>query len=315
MNSINSEEEFTKWLRMKTGPENSEIGDDCAVLTGYNPNLLLTQDSLVSSIHYDSKYSARQIGNKLAAINLSDIAAMGGQPRQALCSISSSADSAKIEGILEGCIDKLDSHEISLSGGDTTANTDGEVLTLFLLGETISEGYLSRSKARPGDKIAITGYLGGVRALLESSSSLNSGPPEIFYDPRDRIDLGMELVRGGLRCGMDLSDGFMKDLRRLCKSSDVGAELNWKMLPLDERTRSHSSSKIQALRWALEGGEEFELIVAIPPELNLEASEFDLTVVGKFTEANDVEWSPPLPAELDNIELKNFGYDHFQDYE
>lgn len=309
MNS-DREEVFVQQLRSVTGGENSSIGDDCAVLQDVEPTLLATVDSMVSRVHFTPDASVDDRARKLVGINLSDIAAMGGQPRWALLSSVSAGPIDRQTELAESVAEHLGNVDVDLVGGDISRSPSGEdCLSLTLLGRPVDGDVLWRSAASPGDLIVVSGRIGLVKALLETEQSPDGSLRDRLYNPPDRLALGQEAVRKGIRCAIDLSDGFVKDLNRVCEASGVGATLDYRELPIHPRTRELASSSEEALQWALDGGEDFELLFAIPPgRLEQIETEVELSVVGSFTGERSLRWDPALPEGIDS---ENLGYDHF----
>lgn len=307
------EEAFLRRLIDLTGgPGHSLLGDDAAVLESFSPPLLYTVDALQRGVHYDDSFTPRQAGRKLAGINLSDIAAMGGRPRWALLSLATARDPEGREAWIEGVLDGLGKHNVRLVGGDVTVPTDGsaENASLALLGRASREGILRRDAARPGDRVAVSGPLGGPAAVLRKDPGTRRAEERrLLWDVPDRLELARGLIRRGIRCGIDLSDGLVKDLRRICRASEVGARLNPERLPLHEVLRKSDRSRERNLRLALGGGDDYELLVAVPP------SEEDplpdgLVVVGEFTDTAGLTFEPPLPFPRQTL---SEGFDHLRE--
>lgn len=306
-----SEEDFVRSLIERTGGADSLIGDDCAVVDEFSPSLLLTVDAMNESIHYDSGYSSRQIGHKLAGINLSDIHAMGGEPRWALLSITSNRDEPDLNKLLDGVIDRLDQSGVRLSGGDFSSfpSDNLESIVLTVIGQANPDGLLRRERARPGDRIAVTGPLGASGAILSQPAKQRLEPDQtLLANPPDTGEIARALVNAGGRAGIDISDGFLKDLSRLLSASHVGARIDPTAIPIHERAKTLAGDKEKELKWALTGGEDYELLVTIPEDTDLGNLRNQLSFVGTVTEGTTVQWDPPLPNELD---LDQSGYDHF----
>ncbi len=308
-----TEEEFVSRLIEWTGGESeSRIGDDAAVLDAFSPPLLLTTDTMNFEVHYDGRFSPTQIGGKLAGVNLSDIAAMGGTPKWALLSLSSRRDPDEQHRICRGLLDQLRPREVQLVGGDlsTTANQGEESVALTLVGRAHPEGILLRSRARAGDQIYVTGPLGGSAAVLENHSQKRSGEDQdLLHEVPDRLPTGRRLVEVGVRCGMDVTDGLLKDLRRICSASGAGARLDWRSIPIHPRASELAESREQAIGWALGGGEDFELLAAVPPEHRSAREDLGGSFIGEFTDGEELRFEPALPRALAG--MKN-GWDHFQ---
>ncbi|MFB6344395.1 MAG: thiamine-phosphate kinase [bacterium] len=307
-----SEESFVRFLRDHTAKQTTSPGDDCAVLTEFSPPLLATVDCMVNEVHFTEEASTRQLANKLIGINLSDIAAMGGRPEWSLLTIANSRSISDIQTFTSDVIDRLQNLDIDLIGGDLSSASDSqeEYLSLTLLGQASETGYLARSSARPGDCVVVSGSLGGVRAELATLDSRQAAAQsDRLYDPPNRVSLGQTAVEAGVRAGMDISDGLIKDLKRFCKASGIGAILDYEDVPVDPRSKELAESPEEALQWALDGGEDFELLLAVPPDsLSSIKEEFDVSVIGQFRDKRGIDWDPPLP---ESVTRTDFGYDHF----
>lgn len=304
-----NEETFVDRLIRLTGPDSS-IGDDCAVLEFGGKSLLATVDSLSEAIHFEGSVDHRLLMTKLVGVNGSDIAAMGGTPKWALFTEGSRDGADDRETRIEQLHRALDRRNIELVGGDmgTVSGDDSDYYSLTLLGEAHPEGILRRSRARPGDRIYVTGNLGAPAAVRSTSSPpWTSEERAVLYEPPNRIEDGQRLVESGCRCAIDVSDGLVKDLKRILRHSGVGAELNWNRIPVDSRAQSRSSEEFQALRWALAGGEDFELLFTLPEGTDPPAS--DYTMIGRITDGEGLDWSPERPEELQRAPA---GYDHFE---
>ena len=302
-----------KWVDMlikQTGGEDSKIGDDCAILDECSPRILVTTDSMNRDIHYDFAYSAEEIGRKLAGVNLSDIAAMGGTPRWAVSSLNTNQPE-NIEQVLEGLLQRLNTREVALVGGDYSSmagKRPNESFQLTVLG-TIGDDFLSRSTAEPGDQIAVTGTLGGSTAVRsQSPAERNRSERQILADPPDRIDAGRSLVDQGIRCGIDISDGLWKDLTRLCNASGVGATIDTDALPEHQTVNRYAKQDWEALKWVIQGGEDYELLFTIPEGIDELKLPCDYQVIGVISTTDKIEWEPALP---DPLKETPTGYDHF----
>ncbi len=250
------------------------IGDDAAVLRVAphpHPLLLVTTDLLTEGHHFNRRWSeAEHIGIKAAECNLSDIAAMGGSPTWMFVSlvIAPDTDLAWCEGLYRGLSAAIDPHGVVIAGGDTTA---GEVNTvnITLLGTVAPDLLRLRSHARPGDLLAVTGTLGASAAAL---ALLTAGHQPGAYllakhrTPRCRLDLSGRLAPLA-HAMIDISDGLASEVRHICKSSRVGAEIDAAAIPLHPDVRETGNVlRIDPLDFALTGGEDFELLFSITPE-------------------------------------------------
>lgn len=255
------------------------IGDDCAVLSPTPGTLLLaTTDLLIEDVHFRRRYAGyTDIGWKALAINLSDIAAMGGRPRFALVALASPSETTveEIEALYAGMQAAAAPHEVRIVGGDTCASPDGLIVNVTLLGEISGQPRL-RSGARPGDLIAVTGSLGlsaAGRAVLEAGS-----PPELPADlaaevcrahlrPTARVAEGIFFGQAdGVQAMIDCSDGLAVDLGHIAAESGVGALVRLDRLPISPAVgRVAEATGRDPVELAAAGGEDYELLLAITP--------------------------------------------------
>jgi len=312
---MENEEELVEFLIEHTGNEQSLIGDDCAIIEEFDPPLLMTMDTMNESVHFDESFSPADVGRKLVTMNISDIASMGGIPRFGLLSLSASNQRSdkQLKTLYEAIIDRLEPFDATLAGGDfTRPSRDGcESLVLNIIGQAHSDGILRRDRARPGDRLAVTGSLGTAGAILfRPPSERTREDLNMLVQPPDRIALGQQLVEKGVQCAIDLSDGLAKDLPRICKRSGVGARIESDRIPVSDRAKKYAPDEETAFRWAVTFGEDFELLFTIPNHVDLGEKNELITEIGTMTDdEGSVEWSPPggdIPM------IKQDGYDHFQ---
>lgn len=311
MSTSDSEETFLKSVRTLLGDSGVTPGDDCAIIDEFSPPLLATVDNLVESIHYESKASTGLIAQKLTRVNVSDIVAMGGNPRWSLFSYASDETASRREKFIEHLIDSLEQFGVGLSGGDVSAVAEdsANVLNLTIIGEAHQEGILTRNQAESGDFIALSGPLGGSAGALNTTYDQRTKEElDVLYKPEINVEFGQYLVDLGVRCAIDVSDGLLKDLRRLLDASGVGASLDHTSIPVHPIAQDRSENNNQALKWAIQGGEDYELLFALPPGLRKEMDQ-DYSIIGRFTDEPGLTWSSTLPEELS---ISSGGYDHFQ---
>ncbi len=303
------------------------IGDDCAVLeTGGKDLLLVTTDMLAEGVHYTTKTTPYEdIGWKALAVNLSDIAAMGGTPHTAFLSIGlkSSTPVSILESFMRGFREMACEAGVFLAGGDTISVTSHSVISVTLLGRCSPEGLVFRSGARVGDDIWVSGFLGnaagGLEILLRNEHKEEEGRQMLISShqrPAPRLKLGKALGESGLAHAMiDLSDGVAKDLRHICDESNVGAVLDRGSIPISEplqalaRDLSHDP-----IDWALNGGEDYELLFTTLPEDRKKIEELTVSVMGRtaarigFVVKDKGVW---LRAGSMRTQLTHRGYTHF----
>ena len=249
------------------------IGDDCAVLeTGRDRLLLITTDMLIEGIHFtDQTLTPKALGWKALAVNISDIAAMGGTPHTAFLSmgLKPEASISFLESFMAGFKALADETAIILAGGDTVESPSFVAITVMLLGDCPPENVVYRSGARVGDDLWVTGPLGnaagGLLLLREGMSSGLSGYASLIQAhqrPLPRLAEGKALGESGLVHAMiDISDGIAKDLVHICEQSHTGALLQATSIPMsDALLRLAADTKKSPLDWALHGGEDYELL-------------------------------------------------------
>jgi len=228
------------------------IGDDAAVLKGRGRDryLLVATDSIAENIHFRRFSGAYWIGRKALAVNLSDIAAMGGSPLWAVVNlgIPSGLSVQYCRQLYRGMAELAEEFELSVVGGDTFRSPDGIVISVTVIGEVEKNRCVFRHGARPGDVICVTGKIGEGRGK------------HLKFTPR--IKEGRYLVESFSPSAMiDISDGLFADLGHICRESGVGAVIGESAIPLASRLRG-KSEKVK-LR-ALGAGEEFELLFSLP---------------------------------------------------
>ncbi len=299
------------------------IGDDAAVWKPRNPFQIITTDALVEGVHFSLKTSTwNELGWKSVAVNLSDIAAMGGIPMYALVSLGLPKDILveNIQSFYKGMLAATKKFEVVIIGGDTVGSPL-VVVSVTLIGHASNEDgkVLTRSAAKPGDKVAVTGYLGASAAGL---AMLNRGlrfPVKAAAElrrahllPNPRVIEGQKLVASGVKAGMDISDGLVGDLAHICEMSKVGALVNIDMLPVSPTANEYFGGK--ALEFALGGGEDYELLFTAPARVVQRAKisiDCPITVIGEITSEH-----PGKVAVVDSsgvvINLKKRGWDAFK---
>lgn len=286
------------------------IGDDAAVIKVDGPKLILfTTDSLIEDVHFTHPaLTPYQIGWKALAVNLSDIAAMGGVPKHSLVSIGLPPQTSVdfVDSLYQGIKDLSNKFKVNIVGGDTVSSPQ-LVINISLLGEVEEEYLALRSGAKAGDKVLVTGDLGGSAAHRLAKKHL---------PPQPRVEEGRAIVKRLRPTSMiDISDGLASDLRRICESSQVGANIWLEKIPVSEKTRQMSKQLGEDfVRLALEGGEDYELLFTVPPQRLPELmSEMDvsLTVIGEITDQK--ERLLLIDKEGKPHPLESKGYEHFEE--
>jgi len=253
------------------------IGDDAAVLaTASKSRTLVTTDFLTEGVHFRSRWTPpRLLGRKAMAVNLSDIAAMGGVPLSAVVSVGLPRGTtfAFARALATGLAEQARRHRVTIVGGDTCA-AERLFVSVTLLGAVEIGREVLRSGARAGDRLYVTGTLGASAAGLGllrrrargGRSRAESTALRAHLDPEPRVLFGRALGLTGIaRAMIDLSDGIARDLPRLCAASGVGAVVSASALPVDPAA-ARVLGKRRALEAALAGGEDYELLFAARAE-------------------------------------------------
>ena len=244
------------------------VGDDAALLeVPPGQALVAATDTLVEGRHFLAGAPANSVGHQALAVNLSDLAAMGADPAWALLSLSlPDANADWLQRFAEGLFAVAGQHDVALVGGDTVRGP--RVVTITALGFVPPALALRRDGARPGDVLYVSGWLGEAAAGL---ATLQSGTMAVPSDPlvhrylfaEPRVALGRAL-RGRATAAMDVSDGLLGDLGKLCATSGAGARLDLDRLPISaELARRHSHEQCE--HFALCGGDDYELLFTLPP--------------------------------------------------
>jgi thiamine-monophosphate kinase len=305
------------------------VGDDAAVVEGGRHQQVLTTDMLVEGVHFELETtSAHDLGFKAIVVNVSDVAAMGGSPRYGLASVGVS-DAIEAPWIMElygGMLEAADEYAMSLVGGDTS-RADRLIVSVTVVGEVATGRAVTRAGARPGDRLVVTGSLGTAAGGLRLAQEQPEEVMEILGTdwartlvqslerPVARVGEGQALAQAGATAMMDLSDGLALDLSRLCRESAVGATVRAADIPAAAQLRELAGAQgVDPLELALHGGEDYELLATIPPEVfeRVEAAIGErfgtaLTDIGEITEGSLVLET----ADGGQAPLEPKGWDHF----
>jgi len=263
------------------------IGDDCAVLRLGDGTWAAASDMLVSGRHFKGWAKPADVGYKAVAVNVSDVAAMGGTPRFVLVS-GAVPDADTALGVFEGVAEACGEFGVYPLGGDTT-RAEHLTVDVAILGELEAAPVL-RSGARPGDLLAVTGELGasaaGLLALEEGKDGFGRLEKR-HLRPRPRVEVGLAAARLGVGAMIDLSDGLASDIRHVCEKSGVGCSVDLDLLPVSDDTRELAASlgRDPAIL-AATGGEDYELLISAPERVLRALAEtvaVPVTVVGEVT--------------------------------
>jgi len=245
------------------------IGDDCAIQrqeAGWE--LLTSTDLLIEGVHFSSQWiSMEDLGRKSVAVNISDIAAMGGQAKSLYLGVASPADISveELQRFSEGFLREAKHYGAILAGGDTCRSLGPLMISVTVQGEVEAGRALCRDGAKEGDAIYVSGTLGdSALALneLQAGRSPNQYLLARHNTPTARIDLGRQLAERELASAMlDVSDGLLSDLGHILEASGVGAEIELAAVPLSDDFREALEGAPQLIDLALAAGEDYELLL------------------------------------------------------
>jgi thiamine-monophosphate kinase len=292
------------------------IGDDCAVLripAGYEA--LVTTDFSLEGIHFRRAWHPPEsVGHRCLARGLSDIAAMGGEPIAAFLSLALPPNLPQewLDHFVRGLLSLAAKFGVTLGGGDTAESPSGILADIIVVGSVLRGKAILRSGARPGDRIYVTGNLGGSAAALRRMLQ----KPKQWVNPRDfprhfwpepRVKIGRTLSQRNLASAMiDLSDGLSTDLAHICEESGVGAEVNAALMPRASIGRPAFEVEMDS---ALHGGEDYELLFTASPGKHVppRIAGTPITCIGSITRGKQIF----LLDEKERFPLEPQGWQHF----
>jgi len=294
------------------------IGDDAAVWRAEPGLTLASTDCLIEGVHFTRETAGwHDLGWKALAVNLSDIAAMGGEARYALVTLGlpGDTDMSDVEQFYLGMLELAQATGVAIVGGDTSASPV-VFINLAVTGQA-SGSLLTRAGAKAGDSLAVTGWLGSAAGgwrLIKQKKEITEGMSPLmqaFSRPRPRLDAGRRLVEAGVAAAIDISDGLVADLEHICAESRVGAVVHVDRVPVHPAVKR--VFRQEALALALSGGEDYELLFTAPeaiikkvqPELDI-----PVTIIGEIT--------APRPGQVSLVDgagkpfsLEHKGWRHF----
>ena len=303
------------------------IGDDCAVLRKDDRNcFLVTTDTLVAGVHFDLAWHPPfLLGRKTAAVNLSDIAAMGGEPRFALLNLAFPGSApAWLGEFLAGFHEMLQEHDTILVGGDTVKSPNDLSMTVTIIGEAAKDIICYRSGAIKGDLVFVSGTLGDAAGGLSlcRSGLYNDGAGKwqelvkAHLDPQPQVRLGRILAESGLvHAMMDISDGLATDLAHICTESRAGAEIFQEDIPVSKDLHAAAGKLSMPVGdWILKGGEDYQLLFTVAPRHEQRLRQLvdrqtgrDVYAIGRIIAGQGVY----LCSAGNRREIGYQGYDHF----
>ena len=304
-------------------------GDDAAVIAPQRgEDDVLTTDAQIEDVHFDRRFVPPDaIGHRALAVNLSDLAAMGAQPRAALLSLAlpGALDVAVVDGLMDGMLALAAAHRVTIIGGNITRSPGPMMIDVTAIGSVRRRRVLTRSGARPGDDVYVTGTIGdaaaGLRSLQARCGADLYGPPfdaceQRFLHPEPRVRAGLLIGRNRAASAcMDLSDGLADGVRQIGEASGVGMVLDASALPIADQTRRWYEAQGQdPVAAAVAGGDDYELFFTLRPSwrgrlrgVQRHLADLPITRIGTVTKerrfvVRTPEGDRPLPE----------GYEHFR---
>ena len=298
------------------------IGDDCAVLRlllgrGQGQDTLVTTDFTLEAIHFRREWHpAESVGHRCLARGLSDIAAMGGEPVAAFLSLALPRDLPQswVGRFARSLLSLAEKFGVTLAGGDTAESPNGILADIIVVGSVPRGKAVLRSGARVGDRIVVSGELGGSAAAVwemrkKPKRKLTSREYPRHFFPVPRVEVGRILREKRLASAMiDISDGLSTDLAHICEESGVGAEVQAELIP---RASVGKPAREVDLPFALHGGEDYELLFTSPPNRRLpsQIAGVPITQIGHITRERKIYLMNRGGV---GYELEPRGWEHFR---
>ncbi len=277
---------LTQELKQKNNSTHKAVGDDAAVLDYGDKRVLVTTDLLLEGVHFDLTYvPLKHLGYKAVAVNLSDVYAMNGTPKQITVSLGISARFTveHIEQLYEGMKLACEVYGVDIVGGDTTSSRQGLVISITCIGEAEDKDIVYRNGAKDTDLICVSGDLGAAYMglqLLEREKVASAGQKDFVPDfsgkeylverqlkPEPRRDIIEALHEKGIKLTsmMDISDGLSSELIHICTDSQTGCRIYEDRIPIDYQTAIMAQElNMNLVTAALNGGEDYELLFTVP---------------------------------------------------
>ncbi len=299
------------------------IGDDAAVLNLPEGHQLLTStDLLIEGVHFRHDWTdCEALGHKAVAVNLSDIAAMGGSPRYLYLGLAcpDEAEISDIDAFLRGVLDETAKYGVSLVGGDTCRSPGPWMISVTVEGSAPRDQAIGRDGAQPGDLIMVSGTLGDsalALRLIEEDKDAHTSLLKRHHQPVAQVELGRLLGENHLASAMiDVSDGLAGDLEHILQASQVDGLIEEAELPLSEEFQVHLGKAPALLELALYGGEDYELLFTVTPDQApsvrelCAARQFPVTTIGYISKGSGLLSLKEKTGEVRPLLVR--GYDHF----
>ncbi|WBX77005.1 thiamine-phosphate kinase [Tenacibaculum ovolyticum] len=325
---------LTKHFKIYNSSTNKGVGDDAAVISPSDKELLVTTDLLVEGVHFDLSYMPlKHLGYKAVMVNLSDVYAMNGVAEQITVSIavSNRFPLEALEELYAGIQLACDTYNVDLIGGDTTSSTKGMLISVTAIGTAKKEDIVYRNGAKATDLIVVSGDLGGAYLglqVLEREKQVFQVNPENQPDldnytylierqlkPEARKDISELLKEIEVKptSMIDISDGLSSEIMHICTQSKVGCKIYEDKLPLDPQVISTSEEfKMDSTMIALSGGEDYELLFTVPiAEFDKIKANPNFSIIGHIVEEN--QGINLVTRANQEIELKAQGWNSFKE--
>lgn len=302
---------LTKDFKAKNSNTIKAIGDDAAVIEHKDSCTLISTDMLVEGVHFDLSYMPlKHLGYKAVVVNISDIYAMNATPQQITVSValSNRFSVEALEEFYAGIKQACETYHIDLVGGDTTSSVKGLIISITAIGSAKKEDITYRNGAKVGDKICVTGDLGGAYLgfqVLNREKQIHLQNPNIQPDlSNHQYIVGRQLKPEAKRsliaffkeneikptAMIDLSDGVSSDMMHIAKQSNVGCKIYDANLPVSKEVFDQAMEfNLDPMTCALNGGEDYEMLFTINPkdEAMIELSDLDISIIGEITKAEE----------------------------
>ncbi|QBY03380.1 thiamine-phosphate kinase [Thalassotalea sp. HSM 43] len=294
------------------------IGDDCALIEASGDSLIaVTTDTLVAGVHFPLDTSARAIGHKAVAVNLSDLAAMGAVPSWISVAITlPEVDEKWLAEFTQGMFELTEYYNVQLIGGDTTQGPLS--ITITAQGTVARNTALCRSGAKNGDYVFVTNTIGDAGLALAAINGQVELSEQDFVKVKEKLDfprpqvLVAQMIREFATAAIDVSDGLLADLEHLCKASTLGIDIDLANVPISDVMLSNLSKK-QAITMALTSGDDYQLIFTVPAtnkvgvETAMAHANVDYRCLGQLNPSQQIN----LLLDGENFVVPSNGFQHF----
>lgn len=301
---------LTKNIKIKNKSTIKGVGDDAAVLSYKDAEVVVTKDLLIEGVHFDMTFTPlKHLGYKAAVVNISDIVAMNGIPRQLVVGIGASSRYSveALEELYKGIFLACENYKVDLVGGDTVSSQSGLVISVTAIGEVKKEDIIYRDTAKVGDLVCVSGDLGAAYMglmILEREKQAFKADPNMQPDldghdyilgrqlkPEARNDVLKLLKAAGIKptAMIDVSDGLASEILHICTKPNLGCNIYEDKIPIDYATSEIANEfEMDPTICALSGGEDYELLFTINQSDFEKVKDIqEISIIGHITDAND----------------------------